>query len=206
MKETYKIAFSPSGKRSEAESGDNILAVARGVGVGIETSCGGNGQCGKCQVSISEGQFSKFQIESSLSHVSELTSAEKQHQKTGYLRDGYRLACCTKIEGDIVVDVPAFSQVQKQMVRKSASVEGIEISGNIALYPVTLAEPNMHDQAGDAQLLKRALWFEHAFHDVSIDYSVLQTIQQALKEGGCEFVMSLGSARYSHPSQRRAYS
>lgn len=191
MQSGHKIAFSPSGKRGEAGEGKDILQVARDIGVGIETSCGGNGQCGKCQVSISEGSFSKFQIESSLAHVSDLTSAEKQHQKTGYLREGYRLACCTKVLGDVVVDVPAFSQAQKQMVRKSTSLANVEVQGNIDLYEVLLAEPNMHDQDGDGQLLKKALWFEHAFSDINIEFPVFRDLQAALKEGNRRLVVAI---------------
>jgi len=48
----YRIIFQPEGKRGVLRPGTSILDAARGVGVDIESICGGKLTCGKCQVVI----------------------------------------------------------------------------------------------------------------------------------------------------------
>ncbi|MPV86464.1 ASKHA domain-containing protein [Ostreibacterium oceani] len=178
----HKVAFSPSGLKGEIATDTDLLEAARQLGVAIESTCGGNGQCGKCQIQISEGEFSKYGIHSTLDHVSHFTRAEKSHQQTGYLRPNCRLACCTKVRGDLVIDVPSFSQAQQQMVRKTTNVSGLAIVPKIQLYRIDVAEPNMHDQDGDIQLVKKALWFEYGLTDLTVSFAVLQKIHAQLTQ------------------------
>ena len=48
----YTVTFQPSGRRGPAAIGQDLLSVARGLGVEIESSCGGKGVCKKCRVLI----------------------------------------------------------------------------------------------------------------------------------------------------------
>lgn len=202
-----KIAFTPSGKQANIESGQTILALARELGVGIESTCGGNGQCGKCQVKIAEGEFAKYGIFSDATHVTGMAGAELAHQKTGYLRDNHRLACCTLVQGNLVVDVPDFAQSQQQMVRKSANTDGLTVASHTRCYNVGVAEPNMHDQDGDIQLLKKALWFEHNLTSLSIAPHVYSRIQTALKQGNRQLGVAIRSneiiAVYANAEQQK---
>ena len=55
-----------------------ILDAARSLGVDIDTVCGGRALCGRCQIEIAEGEFSKHGINSKASNVSPLCEAEEQ--------------------------------------------------------------------------------------------------------------------------------
>lgn len=55
------------------------------------TNCGGVGQCGTCVVEILEG----------MDRLSPRTAAEDRHLKRK--PDSFRLACQTKVNGDVVV-------------------------------------------------------------------------------------------------------
>lgn len=178
-----KIAFAPSGKKADIEAGQTVLELARELGVGIESSCGGNGQCGKCQVKIAEGEFAKFGITSALSHTNGRTAAEENYAQMGVLKDGHRLACCTLVQDDLVIDVPSTSQSQQQTVRKAANTDNIHVAATTRCYTTTVAEPNMHDQDGDVELLKKALWFDYNLQALSVSHHVLTTLQDALKVG-----------------------
>ena len=61
MEETKKkkcsVLFEPSGLKIEVTSGTVLLKAARKAGVYLTSICGGDGYCGKCKVSIDEGQF-----------------------------------------------------------------------------------------------------------------------------------------------------
>lgn len=151
--------------------------------MGIEAACGGNGQCGKCQVKIAEGEFAKYGITSAPENVTGLSSAEVAHQRSGMLKDEHRLACCVLVQGDLVVDVPSASQSQQQMVRKAANTDSMVVAATTQCYLISVAEPNMHDQDGDVELLKKALWFEYNLQDLHANHQVLTTLQDALKVG-----------------------
>ncbi len=47
---TFTVTFQPSGRRGSAAAGTDLLSVARGLGVEIESICGGKGTCKKCRV------------------------------------------------------------------------------------------------------------------------------------------------------------
>lgn len=178
-----KIAFAPSGKKADIEAGQTVLALARDLGIGIESSCGGNGQCGKCQIKIAEGEFAKFGLISASSHTNARTAAEESYARLGILKDGYRLACCTLVQDDVVIEIPASSQSQQQRVRKAANTTGMTVTENTRCYLTTVAQANLHDQDGEVELLKKALWFDYGLRSLSVSYPVLSGLQSALKAG-----------------------
>jgi uncharacterized 2Fe-2S/4Fe-4S cluster protein (DUF4445 family) len=67
-------------------------------------------------------------------HLSSTSEAELRYQaQGGVLGSGRRLACSTKILGDLVTDVPADSQVHRQVVRKRAEVADIALDPMVTL-------------------------------------------------------------------------
>ena len=55
----YKIEFALSGDvrvAIDANSGENLLELARKANVAIDAPCSGNGSCGKCRVRLVQGQ------------------------------------------------------------------------------------------------------------------------------------------------------
>ena len=56
--------------------------------------------------------------------------------------------------GDLVVDVPAESQVHRQVVRKRAETHPIAIDPVVRLHYVEVAEPDMHDPSSDFRRLQ----------------------------------------------------
>ena len=58
-----KIVFTPSGKRGVFKQGTSLLDAARQLGVDLDSVCGGRALCGRCQIEVSEGDFSKHNIQ-----------------------------------------------------------------------------------------------------------------------------------------------
>ena len=58
------IVFTPSGKRGRFALGTPVLQAARSLGVDIDSVCGGRALCGRCQVTLSSGEFAKHGISS----------------------------------------------------------------------------------------------------------------------------------------------
>src|SRR5271169_6164527 len=111
------IVFTPSGRRGRFAIGTPVLQAARALGVDIDSVCGGRALCGRCQVMVMEGEFAKHGVHSRAEHVSPVSAAEQTYSSRRSLPADRRLSCSTQILGDLVIDVPASSQVHRQVVR-----------------------------------------------------------------------------------------
>lgn len=177
------LAFMPSGKRGHFPVGTPILQAARALGVDIDSVCGGRGICGRCQVVVSEGEFAKLGVTSRGDHLSDFSSTEQRYADKRGLKAGRRLSCSCQLLGDLVIDVPAESQVHKQVVRKRAEMRTIELDPVITLHYVEVEEPDMHDPTGDLQRLEKALKAQWNLEGLDCDIRAIQTLQQALRKG-----------------------
>ena len=121
------VVFMPSGKRGRFELGTPILNAARSLGVDVDSVCGGRAICGRCQVEVTEGEFAKHGISSSASSVTAAGEAEQLFDTRRGIAAGRRLSCQAMLQGDVVIDVPASSQVHHQVVRKPHEAHDISI-------------------------------------------------------------------------------
>src|SRR5499425_1763414 len=177
------VVFTPSGKRGRFPRGTQLLQAARTLGVDVDSVCGGRALCGRCQVLVMEGDFPKHGVSSHADHLSPLSAVEQSYADRRPLPPGHRLSCSTQIEGDLVIDVPASSQVHRQVVRKAADARPITLNPLVHLHYVEVREPDMHDPAGDLQRLLEALNKEWSFAPLRADLNVLQQLQAALRKG-----------------------
>ncbi|HEV8016946.1 MAG TPA: ASKHA domain-containing protein [Steroidobacteraceae bacterium] len=177
------VVFTPSGKRGRFPHGTQLLQAARSLGVDVDSVCGGRALCGRCQVLVMEGDFSKHGVSSHADHLSPLSQAEQSYAQSRPLTPGHRLSCSTQIRGDLVIDVPASSQVHRQVVRKAADTHPITLNPVVHLHYVEVRQPDMHDPAGDLQRLLEALHREWDFGPLRCDLAVLRQLQAALRKG-----------------------
>jgi uncharacterized 2Fe-2S/4Fe-4S cluster protein (DUF4445 family) len=177
------VVFMPSGRRGRFPIGTPLLQAARSLGVDIDSVCGGRGICGRCQVDLSEGEFAKLGVTSKIEHLSGFGAIEQRYAEKRGLKPGRRLSCSTLLYGDAVIDVPSESQVHKQVVRKRAERRAIELDPVVRLHYVEVAEPDMHDPAGDLQRMEKALREQWGLKDLDTDLRVIQGLQKALRKG-----------------------
>ena len=184
MPDDALIVFTPSGRRGRFALGTPVLTAARSLGVDIDSVCGGRAICGRCQVEPSVGSFAKHGIESRAAHLSETSKAEAFYDSKRGLKPGRRLSCQALIQGDLVIDVPADSQVHKQVVRKRAEVRDIHVDPAIRLHYVEVDEPDMHNPTGDLERLLAALKSQWGLDELEdCDLRTLQGLQKALRQG-----------------------
>ena len=117
---TVRVVFTPSGRRGEFPVGTTVLAAARSLGVDIDSVCGGRAVCGRCQVTLSRGEFPKLKIVSEEANLTPINETERKYDRIKGLAPERRLGCQACLAGDAVIDVPAESQIHRQMVRKAA--------------------------------------------------------------------------------------
>ncbi|NTV13321.1 MAG: DUF4445 domain-containing protein [Desulfobulbaceae bacterium] len=147
---SHNIHFLPDNVTIQVEEGENLLAAAANAGVYIHAYCGGDGVCGKCKCKIDAG-------EANISGP----AADKQ---------GFRLACQTKVGGDITVSIPeVVSKDGRSLKRKPKTTHAISARSMAALVgewhldpPVEkrflkLDPPSIEDNVPDLQRLLRAI-------------------------------------------------
>ncbi len=193
VSETALVVFSPSGKRGRFARGTSILQAARALGVDLDSVCGGRGLCRRCQVTVGEGAFAKHGITSRAEHVSEPGPIEIRYRERRGLAAGRRLGCQAAILGDLAIDVPADSQVHKQVVRKRAEVRAIELDPVVRLHYVEVAEPDMQRPSGDLQRLQEALREQWQLAELTCDLRSLQSLQKALRQGEWKVTVAVHS-------------
>jgi len=72
--------------------GETVYDAAIKTGIDINANCGGKGKCGKCKVKIIKGKTNK------------ITNNEISLLPIQDVENNIRLACCTKIFGDVYVE------------------------------------------------------------------------------------------------------
>ena len=103
MTEKFKVKFKPMDKTTEVRKGADLLSTAVSCGVFINSSCGGEGVCGRCKVLIKKGNF-RTEPTGRISH--------EQRKK------GYVLACLTTVEGNLEVHVPKESRLDLGKIKE----------------------------------------------------------------------------------------
>ncbi len=137
----HLVVFTPSGLRGSFAAGTTLLDAARRLGVDLDSVCGGRGICGRCQVTPTFGEFAKHGITVVEDHVSPRGAVEQDYRGRRPLTESRRLGCAAAVSGDLVVDVPAESQVHRQVVRKDVDLGDLALDPVLVLRLVEVAPP-----------------------------------------------------------------
>ena len=87
------IDFLPDNKKFETEVGETILQTAMRNGLPHVNACGGEGKCTTCRLLVLDG----------MDNCTPETEKEKELKEKIHTTDEFRLACQTKITGDVTV-------------------------------------------------------------------------------------------------------
>jgi uncharacterized 2Fe-2S/4Fe-4S cluster protein (DUF4445 family) len=104
LAERVKILFDPMNVIIEVEKGTVLLDAIREAGIGVESICGGKGDCGKCKVIMVKGE------------VSELSTKYERHFSTQQIAEGYRLACQIRVTSDCIFRIAVESRIDRPKI------------------------------------------------------------------------------------------
>lgn len=180
---SHRIVFTPSGLDGEVETGTSVLDAARKLGADIDSVCGGRGICGRCQITPSFGSFSKWGIESNEASLSVKGEGELNYLGKRALVDGNRLGCMAKICGEMVIDVPAMSQVHRQIVRKDLDLGAIAVDPTFSLFYVAVTPSELGDDVTASQIIRDAVSQQHKIARPSISNTALAQVNRAIDKG-----------------------
>ena len=179
----HLVVFTPSGRRGQIATGTTLLDAARQLGVDLDSVCGGRGICGRCQVEPTFGDFAKHGMTVAEDHVSARGTIEDSYRGRRPLAGFHRLACAAMVGGDLVVDVPAESQVHRQVVRKEVDLGDLELDPVLVLRLVEVPEPTLDESIGEVRRLVEALDGQWGLTDITVDDRIVAELQAALASG-----------------------
>ncbi|MEY4819465.1 MAG: hypothetical protein RL200_177 [Actinomycetota bacterium] len=180
---SHRIVFTPSGLDGTVESGITVLDAARKLGADIDSVCGGRGICGRCQITPSFGSFSKWGIDAVESSLSERSEGEINYKGKRALVEGNRLGCMAKVCGDMVIDVPAMSQVHRQIVRKDLDLGVIVVDPTFSLFYIAVTPSELGDDVTASQVIRDAIAQQHNIARPTISNTALAQVNRAIDKG-----------------------
>lgn len=96
----YLVRFEPFGWSVSVSPGTTLLDAAKLAGIGLPSTCHGQGDCCECKVEILAGD------------VTSVSDLEVTCIENGNLDENARLACCTRILGGVQVSIPGNSELK----------------------------------------------------------------------------------------------
>ena len=174
-----KIHFNPDNIDIVVEEGENLLKAAISAGVHISASCGGNGTCGTCKVSIKKGE-----VEST--KTAKLSQDEWQQ--------GLRQACQSKVVTDLLISVPVESRLEtavlsREMKTVSAGAKEAEALATgwgfkppLSKLYVELPQPSSKDNISDLSRLLRGIKQRYHLSNMSVEFEVVKKLPQILRK------------------------
>ncbi len=188
----HTVIFQPSGRRGTVEDGVNLLEAARQLGVDIESPCGGARVCGKCKVRVEEGDFEKFGIISKASNLSALMEEEREELEKGEVEKNYRLACCTSVQGDVLIFVPEESRGAQQVILETGRERDISVDPIVKNYYIEMVPATLDDQTDDFMRMKGVLAEKYDLHNVDyIDYFVTVNLPETIRAADWKVTVSI---------------
>lgn len=92
-----KVRFQPDGREVEVADGTTLFDAGAKAGVMIDTACVGKGTCGLCRVRVLGGGEG----------LTPYTDEEERHLGNLYHLTKVRLACRTRVTGEVTVELAA---------------------------------------------------------------------------------------------------
>ena len=169
-----------------AQEGENLLDVARKTNVAIDAPCGGNASCGKCKVKFVDG---------------ELDSPKTRHISDEEYESGWRLACVSKITGDVEVEVPDIASAYRsrmkvadlsskeeiaifEKAKNDLEEAGLTLKNSMGILDVSMEVPSLDDTMPDNERLVRAIKKQTGASSVRLPFQVLTKIARVFRESG----------------------
>ena len=168
----------------DCNDGDNLLDLARRANVAIDAPCSGNGSCGKCRVKLVEGN---------------VDSVPSRHITEEEYADGWRLSCCSKVNGDCTVFVPDIASAYQSRMKtadlsspKEIAIfedcqnqlkeSGIQFENRYRSVVLTMAEPTLDDTMPDIERLTWAVEEATGAEKVEVPFCVMVKLASTLRE------------------------
>ncbi|MBU0952409.1 MAG: DUF4445 domain-containing protein [Elusimicrobia bacterium] len=190
----HKVKFLQYKKEVEIPDNTDLLSAIIKAGIEIRSTCAGQGTCGACKVQIKSGEY--------FTSASPWISKEEKNA-------GFVLACQTAVLGDMVVDIPAETKLEKIQAIGSDDADDFEDSENLpetatqleenkySFQPIArkihlnIPEPSLEDITPDFERLKRELTAKTNIENFTINLALLRALSKFLRQSKWEVTVSI---------------
>jgi uncharacterized 2Fe-2S/4Fe-4S cluster protein (DUF4445 family) len=169
-KTEYIVNFQPIGRRVTVLSGDSLLGAAQGAGINIASICGGIGICDSCKIRLLNGNLSETTVE----EIAIFTENE--------LQTGYRLACQSYPQSDLIIEIPPESLTAPQRLQIEGQSQIVQIDPAVIPIEVKIDEPNIDDLRADTVRVIDALKQEGVKPPIYFNLNVLEVMSPLLRK------------------------
>jgi uncharacterized 2Fe-2S/4Fe-4S cluster protein (DUF4445 family) len=196
----FRVKFYPDRKEVEVEKGKSILAAAISAGLHINSSCGGDGVCGRCKVVLRKGMVHT-------QPTGRISIEEK--------RRGYYLACLTTVESDLEIEIPPESRLDLDKITeeeaflsrlKGIYTEPVEIDkaetvvgGEVFLHSplatkifLELPKPTFEDKISDLERVYREIRKKQDIPIMQMGLANIKRLGKILRSSDWKITVTLG--------------
>ena len=187
-----KVLFKSHNKEVYCNKGELLLDVARKADVFIDAPCNGNISCGKCKVKLLNGK---------------VDTEKTRHISDDEIKQGYILACNSKVISDIEVDIPSkLSSSMYEMkiegggkekdeaifnrAKKIAKNHNLKFSINIRKKYIELNEPTLDDNISDVDRIERYVRLNLGYDEIDFSLDILRKIPILLRKSGFKITLT----------------
>ena len=168
------------------QANENLLEVARRANVAIDAPCSGNASCGKCRVKLLEGA---------------LDSPRTRHISDEDYAAGWRLACNSRVVGDVTVMVPDIASAYRRRLKtadlstgeevrvfealqEKIRAAGIGFGNDYLCLDVDMEAPSLDDTTPDIERVTNAIMENGGYTEVMMSYTVMRKLPGVLRASG----------------------
>jgi len=193
---TVIVRFQPHNREIQVPAGENLLRAAVEWGVYIQASCGGEAFCGKCRVKIEKGEVE--------SPSTPKISGEEYRQ-------GFRLACQTRVLSDAEILIPVESHLDRRVIARTRErvaagrrvshqeleslVLGWCFSPALRKSYLEIEPPSLKDNRSDLSRLLLALKKSQGMEGISVDSHLLRNLPFVLRQSDWKVTATLVQTR-----------
>ncbi len=183
----HEVVFLPEHKEVEVDDGVTLLMAAEEAGIFINSLCGGEGLCGECRLQLIKGNAKASK------HDIGFFSGEE-------IKNGYVLACQTRVEDNLEVLVPAKSRLEMEKIVTEGTPVTYSEPGKLSLRRITqdpaaslfeplvskiyleLSIPTLNDNISDVDRIIRELRKKLTYPTFEISLACLQNLADKLRQ------------------------
>ena len=178
MSDELKVTVLPEERELTCSTGTNLLQLLNGSGIKIKSVCGGDGSCRRCQVLISEGEYS----------LKNGSSPDQQESGKPVL------ACQVEVTGDLVVEVPRSTRLTQHQVliedemdedqllsREREEEEELTPDPLFQRLMLKMEPPTMVDNKSDLERLQNALRQQTGEENYLFPHRLLKTMARKVR-------------------------
>ena len=187
----YRIVFNPFGKAVTVEAGTSLLEAAGKAHIALESSCGGDGLCGRCKLIVREGKAA--------SDKTALLTRDEVAQ-------GVVLACQSRVESDLVVEIPEASRAKERIAldkdaqrfradHPAVKARDFRKDPLVTKVFLQLAKPTLQDNLSDYERLEAQVAKRTGISSMQMGLKVIQRLPAVLRDTDFAVTATVGWRR-----------